>query len=917
MQDNEISLIPPLLKGFASSQAPSALVPGVAAYMQNTRLGDSVVRARWGDVSISGPYTGVWRGGSAPTLEGVPNILRASFLTSVTNIETSIDNGASFGQITASTGPYGDTRLSNTPTEPVRFAVFRDNPRSGLTPYDCLVIQNGTDAPRIYAKANQDSGTTALGSYVMSKVYQPPQPASNANFYYTTAFDNYFTVANPAETTYTETNPVHMVMADSIYANPANYITGDLFAAYASGDTATVTFSTVLDASDARQFVMLAANTVDANFWLSMKVTLTDNNAVDYVIYDPSAGTGSLIVVDRPSPNVATLFTSQLGYDMGQVPDGYNLAGIESMTLEWMAAAPAGTEVFNIYMMAVGGRWQGTTQFSSGYAMSDARQVGPTRIYGAPVPGSTALSGGTDSTGTTRESPTVADDARFYYDFHVYIPRPSQAVRNNGVDRAYLYANYPGQTGFYQVGDTQIAEYQTLSNIIAATNATPIVITTGGNHNLVSGDTVVITGVLGNTAANGTWVVTRLDPVTFSLNGSVGNGVYTSGGTYAGWIWQNSDPATWAGNDLFDQELSQPDPGSDCVVLPTGTAMLFANARGFVGSNQRLWISDSDFPFYYRKAAIIGDGASGSSVGFAGEKINALTAIGSFGAAAESLSTPVSGVSTVFMLTDRNLYQHSGFDIRSLSVPIPRAPYGTLSPISLGRSLLGFYWLDNTGEVCFFGNSGFQRLSVSIVDNLTISIPASRKAWAVGTVANSRYYMGYTPSGGTTNTNILVWYEASAIFESVDTSAVTSQGLLTYYNSTLGYQQVLQFSDTMVYEHERPSNTNTVAFAITFGEITSGFYERHAVMAMSIISDSVPAVPMTWNTNRYFPETQTNAAGVITVTPTTYRIFRKDTLGAGNGCWTFQPSFSGTVAGGTRVYSVKVQARKTPLQGDR
>lgn len=65
-----------------------------------------------------------------------------------------------------------------------------------------------------------------------------------------------------------------------------------------------------------------------------------------------------------------------------------------------------------------------------------------------------------------------------------------------------------------------------------ASNATPIVITTGSAHGLTTGDEVLIRGVLGNTAANGVWKVTVLTSTTFSLNGSVGNGAYSAGADY-------------------------------------------------------------------------------------------------------------------------------------------------------------------------------------------------------------------------------------------------------------------------------------------------------------------------------------------------------------------------------------------------
>jgi hypothetical protein len=65
-------------------------------------------------------------------------------------------------------------------------------------------------------------------------------------------------------------------------------------------------------------------------------------------------------------------------------------------------------------------------------------------------------------------------------------------------------------------------------SITAATNATPISVTCTG-HGYSTGDTIVLTGDTGNTAANGTWEITVTDADTFTLDGSVGNG--TSAGT--------------------------------------------------------------------------------------------------------------------------------------------------------------------------------------------------------------------------------------------------------------------------------------------------------------------------------------------------------------------------------------------------
>jgi hypothetical protein len=68
--------------------------------------------------------------------------------------------------------------------------------------------------------------------------------------------------------------------------------------------------------------------------------------------------------------------------------------------------------------------------------------------------------------------------------------------------------------------------------ITGAANSSPIVITTPSTAGLVNGGQVVITGVGGNTNANGTWTIGNVTPTSFTLIGSTGNASYTSGGTW-------------------------------------------------------------------------------------------------------------------------------------------------------------------------------------------------------------------------------------------------------------------------------------------------------------------------------------------------------------------------------------------------
>lgn len=64
-----------------------------------------------------------------------------------------------------------------------------------------------------------------------------------------------------------------------------------------------------------------------------------------------------------------------------------------------------------------------------------------------------------------------------------------------------------------------------------ATNSTPITITTATPHGVVDVSHGSVSGVLGNTNANGDWILEAVTATTLRLRNSVGNGAYVSGGS--------------------------------------------------------------------------------------------------------------------------------------------------------------------------------------------------------------------------------------------------------------------------------------------------------------------------------------------------------------------------------------------------
>jgi hypothetical protein len=86
----------------------------------------------------------------------------------------------------------------------------------------------------------------------------------------------------------------------------------------------------------------------------------------------------------------------------------------------------------------------------------------------------------------------------------------------------------PAPTSLGQNGVWTSQALQATKALSTSTNATPIAMTCNA-HGYSTGDTVVITGHVTNTNANGTWEITVIDSNTFTLNGSVGNGTGSGG----------------------------------------------------------------------------------------------------------------------------------------------------------------------------------------------------------------------------------------------------------------------------------------------------------------------------------------------------------------------------------------------------
>lgn len=121
--------------------------------------------------------------------------------------------------------------------------------------------------------------------------------------------------------------------------------------------------------------------------------------------------------------------------------------------------------------------------------------------------------------------------------------------------------------------------------ITGATNATPIEITLAG-HGYANGTTVYISGVGGNTAANGKWIITSTGANTFTLDGSVGNGAYTAGGRVE-YVWATSYAGIYLSRDGGESWTLQ----KDCTATnrPKKLDMIDYQTGYAAGYNGAVW----------------------------------------------------------------------------------------------------------------------------------------------------------------------------------------------------------------------------------------------------------------------------------------------------------------------------------------
>jgi len=368
-------------------------------------------------------------------------------------------------------------------------------------------------------------------------------------------------------------------------------------------------------------------------------------------------------------------------------------------------------------------------------------------------------------------------------------------------------------------------------------------------------------------------------------------------------------------------------PSELCRPIPGGGPMALMGDRLFVAAQtstirSQIAFSEKGMPNRFAYAVDVVQGQvqpkSGGVADFGNETIWGIT----------PTAGNLYGSDTGLVHTDRGVYAMQGVDALQLSRPSNVGPYGCISPWSIFRYRNSVGWITPERELRILGDD-IGSLSARTIEDKLLGIPAAYLPNVTAAVSKDRLYIGYTPSGGTTNTQCLVYDARVNAFVSDDTLANSSTytRLDTVLNSTdsalIGFH-----TNGWCYQYEVNTTGDQSMAATTTTESTvelrsrclsDEFWNQIRIGDICITADDLGSgkTLTTTLTNR---QTGATATGTINMNGSTSMVWRKGRGSAENArigqtSVGVQLKLSGAMAPGKKIYSIGVESEKVSQVG--
>jgi hypothetical protein len=443
------------------SKAFSPLNPPKSGYynqLQNTRWADTgVLQVRAGipaALSSAIGASGIWRGAMSSVFNNVHGTIFSTTKDSSnkTHVWSSTD-GATFTEITASSGKYGDTRIvadGSNNDYATAFAVVHDK----FTAKDVAVFQNGYDSPRVY------DGT----SFVKHEAVPLP---TNTNFMRTFAsWVNHVPIGNPATFT-VGGGGAGVVLTDGGVASPNDYAHLVINAA-ATGDNAFFTITTPLHWESAKQIHFIIEATSDAirTFVQGIKITVHDTGGLTKSLYEPYDATvaGSDAFPQPFQTSIAgTSNWLVLSYP---VPTDWITTTADKVTFTWAQAASSGASVTVQVLSVAASNYaasaiMGGFQHALSYYNAASRAESPEIVLKAQTQMLQALGvrHSTISDSKSTDGILIPNDPALAYTATIYYRNTTDTQRDKGVDSLRVYRQDFGEDVFYYAKTITLATW--------------------------------------------------------------------------------------------------------------------------------------------------------------------------------------------------------------------------------------------------------------------------------------------------------------------------------------------------------------------------------------------------------------------------------------------------------------------------
>ncbi len=408
--------------GMFSAIDPMALGPGQWPLIKNMRLGTGLPRVRGGTAELgtilaNGTFRGFWMG----TLNGAYTIVVGVKVGSETLVYKSTDGFATKTEITAGSGKYGNTRF----TDNGQLLTFERvwNPLA-FASGDLLVMQNGTDNPRVYSVAG--AITTTHESIAAPSVTQE-FPVK-----YSLPFN--FPVNVTAEITPANTGSAAFVASNG-GTTPNSFLNIAIGTGTLINDTATFTLSSTKQffTETSRMQWILGIDTEYGEFLDKVKIEAKLAGALVATIHDPTS-TVSAAPVQVPLTTGLNLYVFDKGERAGSL-------SFDRVVFTWVAPtneAPSIARVVKIFMVAGSGRNPGQTTWGTSYYNSSSFGESPGVAYTHHVGELVSNTGG-----PADNKATLPNNENIYYEYALPYKNTSTADRDKGVDSLNIYRKRP------------------------------------------------------------------------------------------------------------------------------------------------------------------------------------------------------------------------------------------------------------------------------------------------------------------------------------------------------------------------------------------------------------------------------------------------------------------------------------------